>query len=224
MSDKLTESMEDYLETIALLIDEEGHAHTKKVAERLGVQMPSVTSVLQQLERMDYITYRPRYPVVLTSKGRHTADRIIRRHQVLHKFFLEILGLPLEEAEATACRVEHSVDDDGVNRFELFTHALSQRSDSRKLQTYLSEAMEFMDNSETKDYITADQLIIGEHAIFREFGRNLTGNERPDLLPGTELTLQKISLDKTRLYFRIKNKLVEIDTPTAENIWVSRNC
>ena len=149
MAEKLTESMEDYLETIALLINEEGHAHTKKVAERLGVQMPSVTSVLQQLERLDYITYRPRYPVILTTKGKQTADRIIRRHRVLHKFFLEILGLPLAEAEETACRVEHSVDDDGVNRFELFTDALSRRADSRRLQTYLSEAMEFMDNEAT---------------------------------------------------------------------------
>ncbi len=222
MPEKLTESMEDYLETIALLIDEEGHAHTKKVAEKLGVQMPSVTSVLQQLERMDYITYRPRYPVVLTSKGRHTADRIIRRHQVLHKFFLEILGLPLAEAEETACRVEHSVDDDGVNRFELFTDALSRRADSRRLQTYLSEAMEFMDNEETKDYVTADTLAIGESAIFREFGRNLSEKERPDIAPGTGMKLQKVSLDRTRLYFKINGTLSEIDAEIAENIWVSR--
>lgn len=222
MAEKLTESMEDYLETIALLINEEGHAHTKKVAERLGVQMPSVTSVLQQLERMDYITYRPRYPVVLTTKGKQTADRIIRRHQVLHKFFLEILGLPLAEAEETACRVEHSVDDDGVNRFELFTDALSRRADSRKLQTYLSEAMEFMDNEATKDYVTADTITIGETAIFREFGRNLSEKERPDIAPGTEMKLQKVSLDRTRLYFNINGKLSEIDSEIAENIWVSR--
>jgi DtxR family Mn-dependent transcriptional regulator len=222
MAEKLTESMEDYLETIALLINEEGHAHTKKVAERLGVQMPSVTSVLQQLERMDYITYRPRYPVVLTTKGKQTADRIIRRHQVLHKFFLEILGLPLAEAEETACRVEHSVDDDGVNRFELFTDALSRRADSRKLQTYLSEAMEFMDNEETKDYVTADTLSIGESAVFREFGRNLSEKERPDIAPGTGMKLQKVSLDRTRLYFKINGTLSEIDAEIAENIWVSR--
>jgi Mn-dependent DtxR family transcriptional regulator len=184
--------------------------------------MPSVTSVLQQLERMDYITYRPRYPVVLTTKGKQTADRIIRRHQVLHKFFLEILGLPLAEAEETACRVEHSVDDDGVNRFELFTDALSRRADSRRLQTYLSEAMEFMDNEETKDYVTADTLSIGESAVFREFGRNLSEKERPDIAPGTGIKLQKVSLDRTRLYFKINGTLSEIDAEIAENIWVSR--
>lgn len=222
MAEKLTESMEDYLETIALLIDEEGHAHTKKVAERLGVQMPSVTSVLQQLEKMDYITYRPRYPVVLTAKGKHTADRIIRRHQVLHKFFLEILGLPLAEAEETACRVEHSVDDDGVNRFELFTEALSKRADSRRLQIYLSEAMEFMDNEETKDYVTADTLTIGDCAVIREFGRNLEEKERPAITPGTEVKLQKVSLDRTRLYFNVNGRIMDIDSAVAENIWVSK--
>ena len=53
MAKQLTESLEDYLETIAELIAEEGHAHTKKIAERLNVRMPSVTSILQQLEQMN---------------------------------------------------------------------------------------------------------------------------------------------------------------------------
>ena len=79
-----------------------------------------------------------------------------------------------------------------------------------------------MDNEETKDYVTANTLAIGESAVFREFGRNLSEKERPDIAPGTGMKLQKVSLDRTRLYFKINGTLSEIDAEIAENIWVSR--
>ena len=40
---QLTESLEDYLEAIAELIEVEGHAHAKEIAAKLNVKMPSVT-------------------------------------------------------------------------------------------------------------------------------------------------------------------------------------
>ena len=43
----MSSNMEDYLETIALLIDEHGHAHARDVARRLNVKMPSVTCALR---------------------------------------------------------------------------------------------------------------------------------------------------------------------------------
>ena len=36
------------------------------------------------------------------------------------------------------------------------------------------------------------------------------------------MKLQKVSLDRTRLYFKINGTLSEIDAEIAENIWVSR--
>ncbi|MBR2435200.1 MAG: metal-dependent transcriptional regulator [Lentisphaeria bacterium] len=223
MAKQLTESLEDYLETIAELIAEEGHAHTKKIAERLNVRMPSVTSILQQLEQMNYITYRPRYPVVLTAEGKQAADRVIRRHQVLHKFFLDILGLPFDKAEETACRVEHSIEEEDIERFELLSQALKNRSDARVLQTYITEAMEFLDlDGGIRHYITASELKIGEKGIVEKCGRNLEGKEIPGIAPGTELTLLKISLDKTLLFFQVNGRKQEIPQNIAENIWVKQ--
>ena len=37
-NDLMSSNMEDYLETIALLIDEHGHAHARDVARRLNVK------------------------------------------------------------------------------------------------------------------------------------------------------------------------------------------
>ena len=59
--DRLSESMEDYLEAIAELIAVDGHAHTKEIAQKLNVKMPSVTGALRQLEQQGYIVYNTHY-------------------------------------------------------------------------------------------------------------------------------------------------------------------
>ncbi len=76
----LTESLEDYLEAIAELIAVEGHAHTKEIAEKLHVTMPSVTGALRQLEKLSLIVYNTHYPVQLTPEGEKIANEVLHRH------------------------------------------------------------------------------------------------------------------------------------------------
>ena len=128
---QLTESLEDYLEAIAELIEVEGHAHAKEIAAKLNVKMPSVTGALRQLEKMGCIVYNTHYPVQLTAKGRLIARDVIRRHGILKRFFSEILGLPQDKASETACRLEHIVDADTIRRFVLFSEAIGKRTDAR---------------------------------------------------------------------------------------------
>ena len=59
----ISSSLEDYLEAIADLIDANGHAHSKELADRLQVKMPSVTNALQALAARDLIEYRSHQPV-----------------------------------------------------------------------------------------------------------------------------------------------------------------
>ena len=46
---KISSSLEDYIEVISEIIEENGHAHTKDIADRLNVKMPSATKALQNL-------------------------------------------------------------------------------------------------------------------------------------------------------------------------------
>ena len=45
----ISSNLEDYLEAIAELVEINGHAHTKAIAEKLRITMPSVTNALQTL-------------------------------------------------------------------------------------------------------------------------------------------------------------------------------
>jgi len=222
MVTQLTESLEDYLEAIAELIAVEGHAHAKEIAAKLNVKMPSVTGALRQLEKMGCIVYNTHYPVQLTEKGREIAEDVMHHHRVLKQFFSEILGLPLDKASETACRLEHLIDCDTIERFVLFSEAIAKRSDARALQTYLTEALTLPDSKVLSDCVP------GERITVEKFGRNLEpplghpfgGYHQIPLQLGDVVTVEGFSLDRSAVRVTRDGQPLSIGIAAAENIWV----
>lgn len=138
---ELTASLEDYLEAIKLLIDDtdHGHAHTSDIAKRLRVKMPSVTNALGVLRKHGYINYDTNYPVTLTALGERSAARVIHRHRTLTAFLRDVLLLAPEDASATACRVEHVIDDGLVCRLAVLTRELTETRRCGSLRRRLAE-------------------------------------------------------------------------------------
>lgn len=119
--DELTPSMEDYLETILLLEQKKRVARVKDIAEKLSVQMPSVTGALKSLKSRDLVEYEKNSFINLTPKGLKLAKAILQRHEILVEFFSLALGLDGNYAEEQACRVEHAIDQDTAERFRNLT-------------------------------------------------------------------------------------------------------
>ena len=205
----LTESLEDYIEAIAELIDADGHAHSKNIAARLNVKMPSVTGALRQLAQKGLITYSPHFPVNLTTEGRLVAESVRKRHQILKHFLAEHLGLPPEKASETACRLEHIIDEETIRRFVLFFDAIEQRSDARSLQTYLAEAVEQLDTGTT----VLASLPPGECARISFFSKNIADPGRFPFIPGD-------LVERTGDGVIFSRKNVPVGVSDAENIWV----
>ena len=220
MNPKLSESLEDYLEAIAELIEVEGHAHAKQIAAKMNVKMPSVTGALRQLARMNYIIYDTHYPVVLTESGNRLAHDIIHRHQVLKAFFANVLGLSLEQASQTACHLEHNVDEDTIRRFVLFSEAIAKRTDVATLRSYLTEAFANLENAATADWVTLNQLSPGSRCVIQRLGRSIANaQDLPE--PGSKLQVQGIALDGLSMRLSCGRKTVNVPLELAENIWVS---
>ncbi len=135
---KVSASLEDYLEAIAELIRCHGHAHTKEIASRLNVKMPSVTNALGVLSKSGHIVYQPNQPVQLTASGRLLAEKVIRRHHILQDFLQHVLELPGEEAGKTACKIEHVIDEKLIDRFLVLSEAVQNRSDCHGLRLHLN--------------------------------------------------------------------------------------
>ena len=215
----LTESLEDYLEAIAELIAVEGHAHTKDIADKLNVKMPSVTGAIRQLKKLNYIIYNSHCPVQLTPAGKAIADDVMHRHKVLKDFFSNVLGLSIAKASDVACHIEHVIDADTLGRFVIFSEAIQNRCDAQKLRTYLSESMSLIDSSEASGINLLTVFQSGETVIIEKIGRNLQGAEDIGIAIGDSVTLDGISLDKTSLRIRKEDRQMAIPLAVAENIW-----
>lgn len=147
----LSSSQEDYLEAIAELIVTHGHAHTKEIAERLNVKMPSVTSALKTLAEMGLVEYQPNRPVTLTFEGSFHAQKVIRKHQAFKRFFQNILGLPEEKADQIACRMEHLIDPETELRFLAFVDVMETCGEARTRIAELTAALERIQGKKSVD-------------------------------------------------------------------------
>jgi len=118
--DGLSSNLEDYLETIFRLERESRVARAKDIAERLEVSRASVTGALKTLAEKGLINYEPYSYVTLTPKGKEIAAEVDRRHHILKGFFAGFLRLGPEASEANACRVEHVMDEEAIERLVNF--------------------------------------------------------------------------------------------------------
>lgn len=123
----LSESLEDYLETILELQTLNKVARSKDIAEKLDIKRGSVTGMLKKLAAQKLINYEPYGYVTLTPKGEKIAKEIEKRHIVLKDFLFRHVGIDEETANATACRIEHSMN---TATFKLFKAFVAKLDDS----------------------------------------------------------------------------------------------
>lgn len=213
---QLSESLEDYLETISRLTEIEGHAHTKKIAECMNVKMPSVTAALKQLAGMGYVEYNTHFPAKLTENGRVVADRIRRRHNVLSHFFSLVLGLPEKVATDTACRLEHLVDESTIERFVLVSDAISRRAEAEELRVFLTDAM----RPENMDALLLADCPNGCRVKISCVGRNAGAD--CFLKVGDVVDVGAIALDSSCLFITLNGEAKSVSRRNAENIWVKK--
>ncbi len=120
----LPRALEDYLETIYLLVRDSGYARVRDIAKARGVKAGSVSPALRRLATMGLIDYERREYIGLTAAGEAQARRVLSRHQLLTRFFNEVLEMPLQGAEAQACALEHGLSDDGMDHLARFFERL----------------------------------------------------------------------------------------------------
>jgi len=67
---------------------------------------PIDDALLSELDRSGLLTIQ-KNEVRLTEKGRNEAKPIIRRHRLAERLLTDVLGMRVEETEASACEYEH---------------------------------------------------------------------------------------------------------------------
>ena len=114
---KLHASGEDYLETILVLQKKLGMVRSVDVARHMEVSKPSVCHAVASLRDGGFLTMDEDHFLHLTDVGREVAEKIYERHS----FFTEQLitaGVDPKTAEADACRIEHIISDESLDRLK----------------------------------------------------------------------------------------------------------
>ncbi len=125
MRNKISSSLEDYLETIYLLQRDHGFARVKEIAAARDVKAASVSVALRKLAEVKLVRYERREYINLTPEGENTARSIFSRHRLLKRFFCDVLQMSLDGADEQACALEHSLTDEGMDRLVRFLEFLN---------------------------------------------------------------------------------------------------
>lgn len=116
----LTPALEDYLETIFRLVSEHGFARVRDIAKARQVRSASVSPAMRRLDELGLIRYERREYVALTPSGEVAARKVYARHQLLTRFFQQVLGMSPETADAEACGMEHGMTPEAVDKLAWF--------------------------------------------------------------------------------------------------------
>lgn len=219
----ISSSLEDYLEAIAEIIEQKGHAHTKDIADRLKVKMPSVTNALQALSARGLINYQSHTPVELTTVGAETAAVIRHRHKVLKDFFSQVLKLDAECSDSTACRIEHVIGETVLSRIVALAEAIEGRDDCAPLREYLETTMPKICPEPGEELLSLDQLPDGESGVVVHVAENLRGIKKfadLGLVPGTLLQMEGRAPFGDLPRVKVMGSSLSMRAGDAMHIWV----
>jgi len=115
----MTQSLEDYVETIFQLHGRGDVVKVSDIAMALLVTKPSVVRAIRELTRLGLVTHEPYRGVALTEKGRRVAKLVLSRHLLLREFLIK-LGVGEQTADRDACLMEHILSAETLDRIRQY--------------------------------------------------------------------------------------------------------
>lgn len=114
------ESGEDYLETILILHKKSGHVRSIDIANELGYSKPSVSRAMSILKEGGFINVASDGQITLTEIGLEKAEEVYNRHLLITGFLRDTLGVSQKNAEEDACKIEHVISCETVEKLREF--------------------------------------------------------------------------------------------------------
>lgn len=131
--DKLSTSLEDYLEAVYALSLPAGLTRACLVGARLKVSKPSVNAALKALSARGLLVHEHYGGIRLSPRGLRAGAEIAGRHALLKDFFVSILAMAPARAERDACRAEHALSPEALKRVEALAVFLKAPARARLL-------------------------------------------------------------------------------------------
>ena len=116
----MTQSLEDYIEAIYVLIADGRSAQVSDVARCRSVTKPSVVKAIGELKKLELVSHERYAPITLTPKGMRLARVVLNRHRLIRSFLLK-LGVSTGNADKDACLMEHILSAETLDKIREYT-------------------------------------------------------------------------------------------------------
>lgn len=134
----LSSGLEDYIEVIYLSLLNNEQIKGADLARKLEITRASVSEALAKLATKQLISYSDNKSILLTSQGIKEAKKVYSKHHILKDFFEIVLNIPSETAEENACRIEHIISKQILNKMKTFTKIFQKNK--QFLDLYIEES------------------------------------------------------------------------------------
>jgi len=216
---------EDYLEAI---LTHTARCSSPPTVQDLGsvlhIDAADVRTHMGELADLGDISLLEDGRISLTELGIATGKQVIKKHEVLQSFLSEILGMDRSSASDEACRIEHAVSDETIDRLDDYL-----RSPATKTPPDLRAGMggSCIRGTRQCDAFRAGRSLLdfeeGEHLIVRDvFGRGCA-KRLMDLgvIPGQRVVIKR-KLRNRSIVVQVKDCDVALSPEIASAICVER--
>ncbi len=117
----LTSGLEDYLEEIYIAHLNDTPLKGAELARKLNISRASVSEALSRLVKKNLITYNSYESIALTPDGIKEAKKVYDKHYTIKDFFETVLDITPKEAGENACKIEHIISQNILDKMTLFT-------------------------------------------------------------------------------------------------------
>jgi DtxR family Mn-dependent transcriptional regulator len=142
--DKLSKSLEDYLEAVHMVAQKKKIVRVKDLIKMLDVKTASVIGALKKLEQRGLVEHEHYGYIELTPEGKKKAMRIYEKHTVLIRFLTEFLKVNEKTAEKDACLIEHFISDETFSKIIQLIQILE--TEPSKIPSWFKELTAYMDS------------------------------------------------------------------------------
>lgn len=209
--------VEEYLEAVFKLGGREKKLGSTKLSRELNVSPASTTEMMDRLAARGLVKKSSDAGITLTGSGRKLALQVIRRHRILERFLVDVLGMNWKDVHEEACRLEHALSP----RVEARMEAMLENGATCPHGHPIPDAQGRTREAPTR---TLTDLPIGQEAVIARIAE-----EKPDLLeylatigmtPGSKVVVEQTAPFDGPLTIRVIGGLFAVGPETARKILV----
>ncbi len=209
---------ENYLKALLNLSNNKGNVNVIELSRRLGIKMPTVTSMMKKLAEKKLVNYESYKPLKLTVKGKKEAAVIIRKHRLTEMFLVQMMGFGWEDVHEIAEQVEHV-------QSRLFFEKMDELLGFPKLDPHGSPIPDKNGKIKLKQYIKMSDCKAGDTikllAVINTSGEFLKFLNGRDLHLGLKVKIKSIEpFDHTMVVSYSKKKSEVLSQTVCERLLV----